>query len=168
MSDTKNATETLVAEARTVRLGAEDIVIRTFCLAKTIRAFALLSELAEQAGISNLLGAANDSALAGEFEGAIAPGFISRLVAFLPKALRDGTPAVYKLVGLLVTSNRDLREMDEAEKDVDTELLRIGKRLSYEANPSQFAELITASVELMGVRTVLGNLRGLIALARQG
>lgn len=170
---TPRATDTIVPQAVKVTVGSgEDVtsyVIATFCLAKTIRTFAYMTELAEQAGLSSILSAAGASAEAGEFaEGGIAPGFISRALAVLPNAVRNGTPALYRLLGLIVTSNRKLREMDENGEDIDDYLLKIGRGIAYDGTNEQAVALVLSAVKVIGVDTILAQLPNLTRLLPSG
>lgn len=164
------ATDTLVPQAVKVTVGssenAETFTIATFCLSKTIRTFALLTELAQAAGISDVVAAANDSAAAGEFQSAVAPAFVTRALAILPKALANGTPALYRLLGLLVTPNAKLRKMDEEGDDIDGYLLGKGRDLAYEGSNDQIVSLVLKSVQVMGLETITKNLPGLMSLLR--
>lgn len=160
----KKATETLVADSSSVVVGDETYVVKVFCLAKTIRTFTLLSELAAAVGISEVIGAANDSAEAGEFAQAIAPGFVTKIVAMLPRALAQGTPALFRLLGLVVTPNARLREWEEGEVDTDAELLRVGRRLAYEGTNDQVVNLLMTGVAAIGVETILNTVPKLMTL----
>lgn len=154
--------ETLLPESWKAVVGDEAFTIRTFALAKTIKAFALIGELIESADIGSVVRAASDSAEAGEFERDVAPGFVTQALLALPKALRDGSPAVYKLIGLIVTPNSKLRAMDEADEDIDAFLLHEGRRLAYEGTTEQIVNLFGAAVQAIGVETILAQLPNLM------
>lgn len=163
MSDVSpRGAETLLAESETVRVGEENFLIRTFALAKTIKAFALIGELIQSADVGGIVGAAASSDESGEFAGAVAPGFVTKALLALPKALGDGSPAVYKLIGLIVTPNSKLRAMDEQDEDIDGHLLREGRRLAYEGTTEEVVALFTAGIQAIGVETVLAQLPKLI------
>lgn len=154
--------ETLLPAIWSAVVGEEKYTIRTFALAKTIRAFSLIGELIESADIGSVVRAASDSAEAGEFEQDIAPGFVTKALLALPKALRDGSPAVYKLIGLIVTPNSKLRAMDENDEDIDAYLLHEGRRLAYEGTTEQIVNLFGAAVQAIGVETILAQLPNLM------
>lgn len=166
------ATDTILPQSVRVVIGSGETVetytIATFCLAKTIRTFALMTELAQAAGLSEVVSAANESAVAGEFQNAIAPGFVSRALAVLPKALTSGTPALYRLLGLLITPNAKLRKMDEEGEDIDGYLFNKGRDLSYEATNDQMVDLVVKSVQVIGVETIIKQLPNLMTLLRGG
>lgn len=154
--------ETILPESWKATVGEETFTIRTFALAKVIKAFALIGELIESAKIDDVVKAAADSAEAGEFEQDIAPGFVTKALLAIPKALREGSPAVYKLIGLIVTPNSKLRAMDEGDEDIDAHLLHEGRRLAYEGTTEQIVNLFSAAVQAIGVETILAQLPNLM------
>jgi hypothetical protein len=155
MSDaTPGQSATLVPLFDRVTIGDETYTIGTFSLARTIRAFALLTQLAEIAGLGKERDEQQPSSVFG--------GIISAL----PTLVKTGTPALYSLLGLIITPNVRLRKMEEDGEDVDEYLLRQGRRLSHEANTQQFVQLLTAAVKAIGVDTVLGEVSGLLAAVK--
>lgn len=168
------ATDTLIPDFTEVKVGDDTFQIRTFCLVKTIRTFALMTELAQAAGISEVVGAANASAQAGEFAGVeaglpvVAPGFVTKVLAVLPNALKNGEPTLYRLLGLLVTSNRQLEDWETDEVNSDTELLKIGKRLAFRGNTDEIIRLVMGSVQAIGLKTIVQQLPNLAMLLGGG
>lgn len=164
MADQK-ATDTLVAQSQTITIGDERYSIATFCLAKTIRAFQLLTELGTSAGLQQVVAAADEAGVAGEFEQTVAPGFVSRALAVLPQALSAGVPALYRLLGLIVTPNRELADLEDSGADVDGYLHNRGMRIARTASLSETVELVLTGANALGVETIvsqLPNLRGLL------
>lgn len=173
MSDvTARATDTLIPQVVKVVIGhgedAETYTLATFALAKTIRTFALMSELAQAAGISQVVGAAENSAANGEFSQAVAPSFVSKVLAVLPGALANGTPALYKLLGLLITPNAKLRRMDEDGEDIDGTLLTLGRGLAYSASNDQIVALLLAAVQVIGIESIIKQLPNLMTALTGG
>lgn len=169
MSDqVARATDTLVPAYVEVTLGIEEesrqtYKIRTFSLVKTIRVFALMTDLVSAAGIGPMTQAAADAVQAGELVPGqqVAPGFVARALAVLPHALRTGEPVLYRLLALLVTTNRQLEDWDNAEVDADVELLKIGKLIANRSSNDQIIRLVMASVDAIGVDTIVKNLPNL-------
>lgn len=173
MSDVQpRATDTIVPQAVKVAIGsgseAEEYTITTFCLAKTIRTFALMTELAAAAGLNEAVSAAEQANVGGEFQQAVAPSFVKRALAILPAALANGTPALYKLLGLLVTPNIKLRRMDENGEDIDGFLLASGRDLAYRGTNDQIVSLIVQSVQVIGIETIIKQLPNLMMLLTGG
>ena len=159
---TPKATETLVAEAGSVVVGEATYVVKTFCFAKTVRTFALLTELAEAAGVSQVVASADDVATATQ------AGFISQLFTALPRALREGTPALYKLLGLIVTGNKELKKIErDDDVDVDALLLERGTDIAYDGSTEEVLGLVAQAVQVMGVETIIKNVRPLMGLLRR-
>lgn len=149
------ATDTLIPQLWTVRIGDEDFRFATFSLAKTIRTFALLAEIAEKTGVSAAAGATSEGP---------APGVFGRIVAALPKALREARDPLYQLLGLIVTSNKTLRELEEDGEDIEALLVKTGRRLANEGNNPQFVQLVSAAAEAIGVETIVQQIPNLTAL----
>lgn len=173
MSDvTARATDTLMPQTVKVVIGhgedAETYTLATFALAKTIRTFALMSELARDAGISGVVGAAEQSKAAGEFEQAVAPSFVTKVLAVLPSALENGTPTLYRLLGLLVTPNAKLRRMDEEGEDIDDMLLKLGRSIAYSASNDQVVTLLMAAVQVIGIESIIKQLPNLMTALTGG
>src|SRR5947207_1585991 len=107
MGDTEvqKGTDTLVAKTITVTVGETDYRIQTFRFGKMVRALALVTEVAASAGIEDAT-----RKLMGDGDGAgiTISGIVAQVLAVLPKLMNAGVPALYKLVGLIVTSNKDL------------------------------------------------------------
>jgi hypothetical protein len=166
MSDTMSSqgAETLLPTSRKAVMGEETITVKTFALAKTIRAFALIGELVESANLGEIMRAVDASEAGGEFEQDIAPSFVTRVVAVLPSALRNGTPAVYKLLGLIATPNSKLRAMDENDEDIDAHLFSEGRRLAYDATTEEAINLLMVAIEAIGVQTILDQLPKVMGL----
>lgn len=177
MSEQKQATETIVKKAVHITIGAAlteegeepmEVVVNTFCFAKTVRAFALLTELAEAAGVGQMVNAATETGVEGGFEQPVAPGFVTQIVAILPKALRDGIPAAHKLIGLIVTGNKKLAEMEDDDGvDVDEELRKAGKRISRIGSTEEVLSVIAAGAGVMGLDTIIKNLGPLMGMLRR-
>jgi hypothetical protein len=176
----KKATDTIVKKGVHLVVGAAlaeegeqplEFYVATFCFAKTVRAFALLTELAEAAGVGKVVDAADKSGVEGEFdnpvEKPVAPGFIQQLVTILPKALRDGIPAAHKLIGLIVTSNKELARMEDDEEDVDEALRRLGRRIAREGSTEEVLGVIAAGAQVMGIETIVKNLMPLMGMLRR-
>ena len=159
------ATETLVSDAAGIVVGEAKYVVKTFCFAKTVRTFALLTQLAEAAGISKVVASADDGT---EDEKTTQAGFISQLFAALPKALTDGTPAIYKLLGLIVTGNKELKKLEREDGvDVEAVLMERGTDIAYDGSTEEVLGLIGAAVQVMGVETIIKNVRPLMGLLRR-
>lgn len=170
---TGTATDTLIPRVTKVSIGSgEDVTeyrIAPFALAKTMLIFRLLTELAEVAGVQQAAGELTQAATDGELEGIVAPGFIARILGILPLAFRNGTPALYRVLGLIVTSNKELREMEENEVDIEGHLLKAGRKIAYDGNLSDAMNLIFAAIPQIGLETIMGNLpalKGLLGLGK--
>lgn len=153
---------TLLPDTWTVEVGEEKYTIRTFSLAKTIKTFSLLGELLEAADVQGVVSAAADSATAGEFSQVVAPGFVSRALLAVPKALRDGSPAVYRLLGLIVTPSSVLYRMEQEEEDIDSYLFIKGRELAHLGTNKQHMALLGAAVQAIGVETIMEQLPNLM------
>jgi len=162
------ATDTLVPRVVTVTVGEDSYRIAPFCLAKTMIFFRLLTELAEAAGVQQAAGELSQAATEGELEGIVAPGFIARILGILPRALREGTPALYKVLGLIVTSNATLRELEENDGDIEGHILKLGRKLAYEGDANTAVQLIVSAIPQIGIETIMGNLPTLMALLGLG
>lgn len=156
--------DTILPDSWKATVGEETFTIRTFALAKTIKAFALIGELIESADVGSVVQAAADSADAGEFERDVAPNFVTKALLAIPRALGNGSHAVYKLIGLIVTPNAKLRALDEGDEDVDAHLLQEGRRLAYEGTTEQVLELFTVALQAIGIETILSQLPNLLRM----
>jgi hypothetical protein len=178
MSETKSATETLLKKSVVVELLNEEgepyeVAIHTFSFAKTLRTFALLSELAASAGVGKTVKAATEDTVAAEAEGSTTPpvatNFIQAVLELLPAALKNGVPAVYKLIGLIVTGNKALKEMEKSDTvNVDEVLLERGRDLTYDNGVDEVVTLISGSIQVMGVETIVRNVVPLVRALRVG
>lgn len=171
----KLATETLMKKGIPVTLTDADgeettLVLTTFAFGKTVRAFAILTELAASMGISDLMGAASRDNPEGEEKPTMATNFITALLAGLPKLLKAGGPTIFRLLGLIVTGNKELKRLEEEDGvDVDAELLKRGRDLAFDYDNEEIFRLVTIAVQLAGVETVIENLVPLMAaLMRRG
>lgn len=168
MSDLKQ-TETLVKKSVTVEVNGEHYVIGTFCLAKTIRAFQLISELAHAAGLGEAAKTSlQEDIVTGEVNVSLA-NIVGQLIKALPKLLADGVPAIYKLLGLIVTGNRELKRLEKADGvDVDQVLYEKGEEIAYyDDGVEGVMQLLSAAVQVMGTETIVGKLLPLLGLFRK-
>jgi hypothetical protein len=167
---TPKMTDTIVKKSVEVVIGEERYTISTFKFAKSLLALQYLSELAAAAGIEQAMMAADVSAANGEFaqEGGIASSFVTQIIRVIPKALRDGVPALYQLLGLVVTSNKDLKalEMDDGA-DTAKELYKKGRELAYDGDVNELMNLIAAGAAMLGVEGILKNLAPLMGMLKR-
>lgn len=166
----KKLTDTLVKKSVNVTVAEQDYTIATFKFAKTVRVFQLLSELAASAGIESVVSAADQSAANGEFEqeNGIASSFVANILRIIPKALRDGVPALYKLLGLIITTNQDLKAMERDDSvDTDKVLYEKGMDLAYDGDVEELMNLIVSAVNVMGIESILKNLGPLMGMLRK-
>jgi hypothetical protein len=164
LSDQPQATETIVPQSVRVVLGAgeeqETVTINSFCLAKTIRTFTYMSDLGGKIGLAGAVSAVAET----DASVSVLPGLLTRALAVLPTALRDGEPGLYMLLGVLVTSNVKLRRMDEDGEDIDAYLLKTGKGIAYTASNDQIVNLFIKSVQVIGVESIIKNLPALMGM----
>ncbi len=143
-------------------------VIGTFCFAKTVRAFALLTELAESAGVGRVVEAASDSGTAGEMDQPVAAGFVTQLVTLLPRALRQGVPAAHKLLGLIVTGNKALAALEDADGvDVDEEMGKLGLLISRVGSTSEIMNVISTGATQLGIEALVKNVMPLMRFLKK-
>lgn len=164
------ASDTLVPQVITAEIDGEKYKIAPFCLAKTILAFELITDLTEAVGVTEVMAAANQEASNLELAaltGSASPGFVRRLFAILPQALREGKRPLYELLGLIITTNAKLRNLEENDEDIRDHLYRAGRTLAYaEGGNQQVIALVAAGVKQIGVESILGNVPSLLALLR--
>lgn len=168
MSDLKQ-TDTLVKKSVTVEVNGEHYVIGTFCLAKTVRTFQLLAELAQAAGLSEAAKTSfQEDIVTGEVNVSLA-NIVSQLIKALPKLLADGVPAVYKLLGLIITGNKELKRLEKADGvDVDQVLYEKGEEIAYcDDGVEGVMQLLSAAVQVMGTETIVKNVVPLLGLFRR-
>jgi hypothetical protein len=173
MSDTPKATETLVRKTVTVTLDGTEYVVSTFKFAKTVRAFALITEIAAAAGLEDavkrLLGEA-DAPVEDEDEQAqpkqwTLSGLIGQLLTMLPKMMREGVPAVYKLLALIVIPNEELKRLEKDESvDVERVLYERGFDLAHDCTLDEVLSAFSAVANVIGVETILGNVGALVRM----
>lgn len=171
---TPRATDTLIKQTATVLVGEQTYTIATFKFAKTMKALALVAELAEAAGLGEaakrLMGDGPPPSDGETVEGDYLSigGLVTQLITVLPKLLRDGSPVAYRYLGLIVTSNADLRAIEENESsDLDRELLSKGRGLAYEGETAEIATLISKALPLMGIETVVQSIAPLLTALRK-
>ncbi len=97
-------------------------------------------------------------------QGGVLPGLLAKALAVLPSALAEGQPVLYQLLGLLVTTNKRLRKMDEEGADIDAELTRVGRDIAWRGSNDQVVELLIKSFQALGVDSIVKNLPGLMKL----
>lgn len=168
MSD-KSQTETLVKKSVTVVIDGENHIINTFCFAKTVRTFQLISELASAAGLGDAAKTSlQEDIVTGEVNVSLA-NIVSQLIKALPKLLADGVPAVYKLLGLIITGNKELKRLEKADGvDVDQVLYEKGEEIAYcDDGVEGVMQLLSAAVQVMGTEAIVGNLIPLLGLFRK-
>ena len=177
MSDeaVKLPTETLTRKTIQVILAEETYLVSTFKFGKTVRAFALITEIAAAAGLEDavkqLLGedVAANSDDDGEEPKAQAQWTLSSLVGqlltILPKLMKQGVPAVYKLLALIVTDNAELKRLERDETvDVDKVLYDRGFDLAFDADLDEVLNAFGAAAQVIGVETLVGNLGALVRM----
>jgi hypothetical protein len=84
--------------------------------------------------------------------------------AVLPNLLKTGEPTLYRLLGLLVTSNRQLEDWEVDEVNTDSELLKVGKRIAFRGTNDEIIRLVLASVQAIGMKTIVQQLPNLTML----
>lgn len=166
--DSQKATETLMAQLRQVtvnQIDGEAVTYRipTFSLAKTIRAFQYLTELGTAAGLSSVASDIVAEASAGNQE-PVAPAFVLRALAALPKALTSGVPALYRLVGLVVTLNRQLEDWETEGVDIEAELYKVGRKIANRSELPGVVELVTAGADALGIQSIVSQFPKIRAL----
>lgn len=166
--DSQKATETLMAQVRVVEVRQVDgetvsYRIPTFSLAKTIRAFQYLTDLGTAAGLSSVASDIVAEASEGNPE-PVAPAFVLRALAALPKALKSGVPALYRLVGLVVTSNRQLEDWETEGVDIEDELHKAGRKIANRSELPGVIELVTAGADALGVQSIAAQFPKIRAL----
>jgi hypothetical protein len=176
MSDTtQTATETLVRKTITITIDGKDYLVSTFRFGKAVRAFALITEIAAAAGLEDavkrLLGE-DTPAVSGDDEEAPAQpaqwtlsSLIGQLLVMLPRMMREGVPAVYKLLALIVTPNAELKEMERDERiDVEKVLYDKGFELAFDGELDEILGAFSAAAQVIGVETLAGNLSALVRM----
>ena len=171
MSDYKNPSETILRKSVNVTVVDEngephDITIKEFAFAKTLKVFALVGELAAAANVGRAVEAANQDAEAGSFEtpSPMATNFISTILELLPSALKNGVPAVYKLIGLIPLSNKELKELEKGDGDLDAVLLERGRDFAYDYGIEEVVTLVSAAVQVIGIETIVRNVGPLLKM----
>ena len=162
--ETKSATDTLVKKSATVVVGERTIVVNTFVFARTVRVFQLLSELAQAAGIEKVLDTPDSAPVVGGTDDNVSEpleltpvsSFFARVVAAIPRLLSEGVPVVYKLLGVIVVGNKELRRLEEQDGvDVDQALYDLGKDIAYEGTVEEVMNLVSVAAGVMGIETVI-------------
>jgi len=155
-------TDTLVKKTANVIVGEQTYQIATFKFGKMVRALALVAEVAAAAGIEDatkkLMGNGEDG------ENITVAGILGQVVNVLPKLLKDGVPGLYKLIGLVLTPNKELYKMEtDDDADVDKALFIKGRDVAWEAEPQEVMNILSMGVQQIGVETILGNLTPLVS-----
>lgn len=158
----QNPTQTILPQVSRVTVGEETYNIAPFCLAKTMLTFRLLSELAQSAGVGDALGSFGGDGLQSVAGSGVLPGLIRRALDVLPTALQTSEPALYRVLGLIITANSRLRDLEEREEDIDAYLLSEGRRLAYAGTVEALIGLVLAAINQIGIETILGNLPSLL------
>ena len=157
---TQTAEEGIVPTYTSAIVGDSTYSIGTFSLVKTIRLMSLLGRLAEDLKVGNLVDLwTRPGALLDEDEER--PGFVSQIIHIIPNALLDGSPTIYELLGLIVTPNGKLRNLEDTGEDVTKHLRAVGRTIAYEATNDQVIHLLVCGVNAVGVESFLAH-RGLI------
>lgn len=166
MSDQK-PTDILTKKTVTVVIDNEPYVLSTFAFAKTVRLFQYIAELTDAAG----LGSATEQMLqediiTGDVQFSLG-NIIGQIVHALPRLLAVGVPSVYRLLGLIVTSNKELRRLEKSDQDVNAILYAKGEEIAYaEDGVDGVVALLTGAVQVIGVETVVKKLLPLLGLLR--
>lgn len=174
MASPKNPAETLLRKGVTVTLVNEDdeetvLFIRDFAFAKTLKTFSLVSELAMAANIREAVSAVGQDAEAGNLEEGTerpATNFIAAIIDIIPAALTNGVPSVYKLIGLIPLTNRELKELEKSDADVDAVLLERGRDFAYEYDIDAVVSLVAAAAQVIGVETIVRHAGPLLKMLR--
>ncbi len=176
-TEVKKATETLTRKTFPAIIDGQEYIISTFKFAKTVRAFACITEIAAAAGLENavkrLLGeevpaASDDDGEQAQPQQWTLSGLIGQLLVMLPKMMRDGVPAVYKLLALIVTPNEELKRLEKDETvDVEATLLERGRDLAYDADLEEAMAVFTGAAQVIGVETILKNVGALVRMVSQ-
>lgn len=173
MSEYKNPSETILRKSVTVTVvdedgASRDITIKEFAFAKTLKVFALVGELAASANVGQAVAAANQDGAAGAFEAEapMATNFISTLLELLPAALKNGVPAVYKLIGLIPLTNKELKELEKGDDDLDAVLLERGRDFAYDYGIEEVVTLVSAAIQVIGIETIVRNVGPLLRMLR--
>lgn len=174
MTTGKNPAETLLRKGITVTLVNEDgdetgLFIRDFAFAKTLKTFSLVSELAQAANIRQAVAAVGQDAASGNLDAESeqpASNFIGAILDIIPAALKNGVPAVYKLIGLIPLTNKELKELEKSDADVDGILLERGRDFCYDYDIDAVVALVSAAVQVIGVETIVRHAGPLLKMLR--
>lgn len=165
-TEKKAAMETIAPKGEHVVIDGEDYYVSTFKFAKMVRALTYLTELAEAVNLAE----ATKGAIAEDATGAVnlsLTGIISAIVNALPKLLKDGVPSLYRLLGLIVTSNQELKALEKGDEDTDAVLHEKGLDLAYAGDPEELLNLLSVAVKYLGTDTIVKNLMPLMGLLKR-
>lgn len=181
-----NPSETLLKKSVSVVVGEDQYTIATFSFGKTLKLFSYVAALTAAARIKDAFEAAaelptGEHALTSlpELEngdvlpelptpGSSASTFISSLLDILPAALQGGTPVVYQLLGLLITSNKELKRLErDSEQDTDGVLRERGEDLAYDATNAEMLTLVGEALTVIGIESIIKAAGPLAAMLRR-
>lgn len=172
-------TETILKNAYGVTLGEKDYTISTFKFGKSLMAMRLFADLALAAGLSEaakgLLSPGPRASEDDSLDGADTPdellsvsGLISKLLEVIPTLLVQAPPTVYRLIALIVTSNKELRDWEKDDKvNVLGRLEELGGDIASEADTAEILNLFNTALPLMGIETVVRSVAPLLASLRR-
>ena len=144
----------LVPDAKVITLGSEAYPVQGFCLAKTMRMLAMLTELSEKAGLADVLVEAQ------------AVGWLATLLGGLPKVMAVAEDKVFDVMALTLMPNKRVFEIAEMELDFGAEIRADAKKLKTNPtlNVDKAFEIVEVGVQSMGLDALKTNFTKLLDL----
>jgi hypothetical protein len=157
----QDPTLTLVPTEAFVVINGERRLVKTFCTAKSIRALALISKVVKGANLPAI------GEIFQEGEDGTQIRFVKLVETVLrdiPTLLNEATPQLYMLLGLILTSNEELRRLERGgSQSVDEALLEKGTEIAYAPEGiSVVVDLLSVALRQAGLSTVVGKLMPLL------
>lgn len=152
---TNAVTDTLIPTAVSVVIGDTTYTISKFSMAKTAQATRYLYAALAAAGI--------DATLT-DLETQIVPedtAFWSKVLQMIPKFLDDAPKELCRLLGLILTSNKQLRLMVDDEQDLDVEFEKVGREIWFEETLDTVLRVISTGISQMSDTAVMDSVKKL-------
>jgi hypothetical protein len=156
--------ETLVPSVVTVSVEDTVYTIAPFSMAKSVKAMSYLYGVAEAAGITDAvarLGQARDNVLMGN-----APNLLSQFVSIIPALFENGAVPAYQLIGLMLTPNKELLRLEDAEESVDEHCRKLGRSIAYsdDGTIDKVVEIVQKGFSQMSNQPLMASVPNLVRL----
>ncbi len=159
--------DTLTKITNIVLVDGKVYAVDTFKFAKTIRCLSYLTEVAEVIGAADAARNINTQNYLGETEFSVA-NFLSEVVKALPKLLKEGTVPLFKVLGLVVTNNRELFTLEDQDGfDLENHLMKTGRDIARYGSFEEIVNVLMVGAAQMGTETIVKNLGPLLAFLRR-